>query len=239
MAEVALSLRVASYNIRKAVGLDRRRDPERVIGVIAGLGADLVAVQEADRRLGDRPAVLDRDRIAAETGLGAAPVADSAASLGWHGNAVLVAPDIEIRSLRRIALPGLEPRGAVALELARDGHRFRAVATHLGLARRHRRQQLTRIAEALDETAEKLPTVILGDMNEWSAERGLEPLNRDFSVHAPGRSFHAARPVAALDRIATSRGIGLTDAGVIETPPARIASDHLPVWADLDLASAG
>lgn len=236
MAPPSLSLRVASYNVRKAVGLDRRRDPDRVTGVIAGLEADVVAVQEADRRLGDRPAALDRDRITAETGLDAAPAAVNEVSLGWHGNAVLLAGDIEIRAITRIGLPGLEPRGAVALDLDRGGRRFRVVATHLGLARRHRRQQLARITAALAEEAEALPTVILGDMNEWSASRGLEPLDADFAVHAPGRSFHAARPVAALDRIATSRGISLTDAGVAETPESRVASDHLPVWADITVS---
>ena len=63
------ALRIASYNIRKCVGLDRRRDPERVLGVIAGLGADIVALQEADRRLGARPSTLDPARIGAVTGL--------------------------------------------------------------------------------------------------------------------------------------------------------------------------
>ena len=139
-------------------------------------------------------------------------------------------------AVRRIPLPGLEPRGAVALDLARRGRRFRAVATHLGLTRRHRRRQLSRITEVLREADGATPTVILGDMNEWSDGRGLEPLEAEFSVHAPGRSFHAARPVAALDRIAVSRDVALTGAGVAETAASRIASDHLPIWADLELA---
>jgi endonuclease/exonuclease/phosphatase family metal-dependent hydrolase len=78
-----------------------------------------------------------------------------------------------------------------------------------------------------------MPTVILGDFNEWSPDRGMELLAPRFEVHAPGRSFHAARPVAALDRIATSRDIELADAGVHERGVALKASDHLPVWADL------
>ena len=44
-------IRVASYNIRKAVGLDRRRDPERILAILNELGADVVALQEADRKL--------------------------------------------------------------------------------------------------------------------------------------------------------------------------------------------
>ena len=51
-------LRIASYNIRKARGLDQRRAPERIIEVINMLGADVIALQEADLRLGPRPAAL-------------------------------------------------------------------------------------------------------------------------------------------------------------------------------------
>ncbi|MGE3746289.1 MAG: endonuclease/exonuclease/phosphatase family protein, partial [Sphingomonadaceae bacterium] len=52
------SLSVASYNIRKAIGLDRRRRPERILDVIAELDADIVALQEADRRFGARVSAL-------------------------------------------------------------------------------------------------------------------------------------------------------------------------------------
>ena len=51
-------MRIASYNIRKARGLDQRHDPGRIVDVINGIGADVVALQEADFRLGDRPAAV-------------------------------------------------------------------------------------------------------------------------------------------------------------------------------------
>ena len=228
------SLRVASYNIRKCVGLDRRRDPDRVLGVIADLGADAVALQEADRRLGERPATLERDRIEAITGLRAIDLAANDISLGWHGNAVLLHPEIRVGTIRRLELPGLEPRGAVLVEAERGGRGFRMVAVHLGLTRAYRRRQLNAIVAAMEEHAE-LPTVVLGDFNEWRTDRGLEPLEPDFTVHAPGLSFHAARPVAPLDRIALDRRMTLHDAGVHRSEASRLASDHLPVWADLRL----
>jgi len=229
------AFRVASYNIRKCVGLDRRRDPDRVLGVIAALGADAVALQEADRRLGERPATLDPARIVAETGLAAVDLSVNGISLGWHGNAVLLHPDIEVEAVRRIELPGLEPRGAVMIEAMRAGCGFRLVAVHLGLTRAFRRQQLKVIVKSLRSAAGEIPTVILGDFNEWRNDRGLEPLAPGFTVHAPGLSFHAARPVAALDRIAVSRGVAIEGAGVHRSEASRIASDHLPVWADLRL----
>jgi endonuclease/exonuclease/phosphatase family metal-dependent hydrolase len=226
-------LRVASYNIRKCVGLDRRRDPDRVLGIIAELGAQAVALQEADRRLGERPATLERGRIETITGLVPVDLAENDISLGWHGNAVLLHPEIRVETVRRLDLPGLEPRGAVLIEATRDGRSFRMVAVHLGLTRAFRRRQLNEIVKAAAPTKGEMPTVILGDMNEWRNDRGLEPLESAFTVHAPGLSFHAARPVAALDRIALSRGLTLHDAGVHRSEAAKVASDHLPVWADL------
>jgi endonuclease/exonuclease/phosphatase family metal-dependent hydrolase len=227
------ALRVASYNIRKCVGLDRRRDPERVLGIIAGLDADAVALQEADRRLGDRPATLDPGRIEAVTGLRPVAVSVNDISLGWHGNAVLLHPGIEVETIRRIELPGLEPRGAVMVQARRGAHAFRIVAVHLGLTRAFRRRQLIAIVKAMGDP--ELPTVILGDFNEWRGDKGLEALAPGFTVHAPGLSFHAARPVAPLDRIAVNAGIDLSAKGVVRSEAARIASDHLPVWADLRL----
>lgn len=230
------SLRVASYNIRKCMGLDRRRDPERVLGVIAALGADAVALQEADRRMGERPATLDRARIEAVTGLAAVQLSVNDISLGWHGNAVLLRPDIEVDAILRLELPGLEPRGAVMVHAARGGQPFRLIAVHLGLTRSYRRQQLNAILKTAAPVEDEVPTVILGDFNEWRTDRGLEPLEPRFTVHAPGPSFHAARPVASLDRIALDGRISLRKAGVHRSRMARIASDHLPVWADLRLS---
>lgn len=220
-------LRIASYNVRKARGLDRRRDPGRVLEVINRLDADIVALQEADLRLGDRPAALSRRLIEDETDFDVVPVAENDVSIGWHGNAVLARRSISVRAVSRIDLPGLEPRGAVRVDVAGG---LALVATHLGLTRSFRRRQLSVIAEVLSDTPRAL---IAGDFNEWRREFGLEPLEGLYTVLSPGRSFHAARPVAALDRFAYGDEITIDQAGVDESPLARRASDHLPIWADL------
>ncbi|MHA3977239.1 endonuclease/exonuclease/phosphatase family protein [Halovulum sp. GXIMD14794] len=226
-------LRVASYNMRKGIGLDRRRRPARSLDVIAALEADVVAVQEADRRLGPRRAALTPEMIAEGSDLAPVSVARNEVSLGFHGNALLLRKGLEATSVRGLDLPGLEPRGAVIADI--DGPvPFIVVAVHLGLRRRDRRQQLAAILAELAARPAR-PVLWLGDFNEWSPTSGLEALTEGHAVHSPGLSFHAARPVAALDRIATSNGIELTDAGVEQGKLARIASDHLPIWADLEL----
>ena len=58
-----MELTFASYNIHKGVGLDRRRDPERILAVLREIDADVIALQEADRRLGRRETVIPRQML--------------------------------------------------------------------------------------------------------------------------------------------------------------------------------
>lgn len=225
-------LRLASYNVRKAVGLDRRRDPARILDVIAALDADVVALQEADLRLGPRPSAFDAEEIARRTGLRPLPVSAEGPSMGWHGNAILVREGVLLLDSERLDLPGLEPRGAVLTHLETTEGGLYVVGAHLGLTRRFRRRQADAIRAALAARPEG-PAVIMGDFNEWRPVGGLDPLTRGFDLHAPGRSFHASRPLAALDRIAITPQLELRRAGVVQTGAARRASDHLPIWADI------
>jgi endonuclease/exonuclease/phosphatase family metal-dependent hydrolase len=228
------TLRVTSYNIRKTRGLDQRRQPHRTLDVINRIEADIVVLQEADHRLGQRPAAISFDLIASETDFNVAPVSRNDVSLGWHGNAILLRKGLTHGLVRHLDLPGMEPRGAVRLDLSLP-LQVSVIAVHLGLLRRSRIQQMEAIAAALPE---KGHTIIAGDFNEWSPKRGLEPLEPHFTMFSPGHSFHAARPLAALDRIGLSRGLTLHDAGVRQDALARRASDHLPIWADIEIGDA-
>jgi endonuclease/exonuclease/phosphatase family metal-dependent hydrolase len=157
--------------------------------------------------------------------------AGSGDSLGTHGNAILLAPSVDLVGWEGIDLPGLEPRGAVLAQLTAHGRPLAMGAAHLGLRRRDRRAQAAELVARLEDTGG--PAILAGDLNEWSARRGLEPLAEAMALHAPGLSFHAARPIAALDRIALTPGLGARGGGVLQTAEARRASDHLPIWIDL------
>ncbi len=225
-------LRLVSYNIRKALGTDRRRNPARICKVISSMEPDIVVLQEADLRLGARPSAIPLTELAQLDGLQVVEFGQSARSLGWHGNAMLIRQGIEIRHLHRMILPGFEPRGAIAADLDTPAGPLRVAGLHLGLLRQSRRLQLTHIVDEL-ERLPTMPTVLAGDLNEWSERVGLGRLARHFSILTPGRSFHARRPVAALDRIATGSEIHVAEHGVWHAQPAPAASDHLPIWADL------
>ena len=111
---------VASYNIHKCVGTDGRFEPARIAAVIAEMDADVVAVQEADKRFGRRHGLLDIKALEKQTGLSLIPTSEEANGHGWHGNALLLRKG-KVRDMRRLALPGAEPRGALVVDLDLPG----------------------------------------------------------------------------------------------------------------------
>ncbi|MCC7319406.1 MAG: endonuclease/exonuclease/phosphatase family protein [Rubellimicrobium sp.] len=228
------ALRIASYNIRAGLGTDLRRDAGRVLDRIAGLAPDLIALQEADFRLGPRPAALAPALIRERTGLVPLAVGQGGPSIGWHGNAILARPGLHLGRVERIDLPGVEPRGAVIADIE-GGFPLRLVAVHLGLLRHSRRRQIDHIRAALERLPRR-PTVILGDFNEWSRMRGLGRMARHFTLVTPAATFPARRAVAALDRMAHSGDLELrlvpVDRGRGHQP-----SDHLPILAEARLAA--
>ena len=99
------TIKVASYNMRKGIGTDRRRSPERVLDVLREIDDDVIALQEADRRFGVRAAVLTPHLLEEHSDWKTVPLSLRAASSGWHGNAILVRKDAEIRDCQPLHLP--------------------------------------------------------------------------------------------------------------------------------------
>ncbi len=237
-------LTVASWNVHKCVGTDGRYDPDRTIAVIGEVGADLVALQEVDRRFGRRTARLDATRLRRETGLEPLKASDLPDGMGWHGNAILVRPGTDWR-LTRFDLPGAEPRGALVAELMAPetgAGLLRVVAAHFGLLRRCRARQAAFILRLLADRA-AMPTLLLGDLNEWrptgarsSALSALAPVFGPLRQGVP--SFPSRLPLLALDRILGCAAAPVQGLAAHDTPLARLASDHLPLTARVALAPA-
>lgn len=233
-------LLVASYNVHKCVGNDGQFDPERVLHVIREIGPDVIALQEADQRFGERSGLLDLARLHGETGLTLVPVDGLPKSHGWRGNVLLFREGV-VRDVRPFKLPGLEPRGAVVAEIdLGEGRDLRIIAAHLGLLRWARRRQADFILDLMRQSSD-CPTVLMGDFNEWRVGAGsaltrFEPVFGPLPPPMP--SFPARLPVLALDRIMTNRPGLIAGMQVHDTPLARIASDHLPLKAWIDLEQA-
>lgn len=225
---------VASYNMRKAIGTDRRRRPERTIEVLNELGADVIALQEADRRFGERVSALPLHMLDEHSDYKPVPLGGCVGGLGWHGNAILIRKSAEVLGCDRLHLPSLEPRGAVMAEVQVNGTALRVVGMHLDLSGLWRRRQAHAVLACLAAREHALPAVLMGDLNEWTRQGGCL---RDFGAHLTfadtGRSFHSRRPVAQLDRIMVNGRLEIIESGTHRTPVSRQASDHLPIWARL------
>lgn len=230
-----MHLSFASYNMHKGVGVDGKRDPDRIIAVLREIDADVIALQEADRRFGERESVLEK-RALDDTPWRHAPVAQRARSLGWHGNAILVRRTIEIVHAQPVELPMLEPRGAVRADLRVGGQLLRVIGMHLDLSGLRRRDQIRHVLRHCSACDDDVPTVLMGDFNQWGRNRGaLGEFDGGWTVLPIGASFPSRRPLAPLDRIVTSPGWRCEEADVHHSALASVASDHLPVRARLSL----
>ncbi len=223
-------MRVASYNVRKAVGLDWRRDPDRIVDVLGEIDADIIVLQEADRRVGSRGGVLPLDRLETELGYIMTDVSLRPGSHGWHGNAILVRSKFTDLVAGRIELPVMEPRGAVSVQLKHPD--LEVIGVHLGLTPGMRRKQMLTLQKVL--RGRDHPVLLAGDFNEWSSVR--LPFDASATVVTPGLTFHATRPTAALDRFVLGRGLRAVSAHVHKSALAKRASDHLPVVIEIAFA---
>lgn len=231
-----MKLKFASYNIRKAIGLDRRRDPDRILAVLREIDADVVALQEADRRFGRRASALPLGAILEHTAYRPVPLSTKPDSIGWHGNALLVRRGMDIVEAAPVPLPVLEPRGAIRADLLVEGRRVRVVGMHLDLSGLRRRQQVRSILTHLSNCVHEVPSVLMGDFNDWAMHGGcFREFGEDWQVLSPGRSFPTRRPVARLDRIVASTEWAVADTEVHHSMLASRASDHLPICAALSL----
>ncbi|MWV28747.1 endonuclease/exonuclease/phosphatase family protein [Aurantiacibacter rhizosphaerae] len=231
-----MQLTFASYNIHKGIGADRRRDPDRILSVIEEVDADIIALQEVDERFGSRRAVLDKDDIAA-LGWNVAAHSTKPASMGWHGNALLVRSHINVLKVDAETLPRLEPRGAVRVKLDTGGGEICVTCMHLDLSGLRRKRQFAHLCT--NSRAPGLPAVMMGDCNEWirpiGEERGLAA---HWQMVEPGPSFPARRPLLALDRVMHTPHWEMLGAEVHSSRMARQASDHLPIKVTLRLQDA-
>lgn len=229
--------RIATYNVHSCVGPDGRHDPARIAGVIAELDADVVALQEfsypADIALETRTPVVLTELDTYRCALG--PTRSN--TTHCFGNVILTRH--HLREVHRVDLSVLnrEPRGALAATIALDGYgmEVHVLAAHLGLRLSERRFQVRQIVNYLDSVRGTF-VIVLGDFNDWLPGRSVVQLLDHRLGRAPRlRSFPIRWPVLSLDRVWVQPQSAMHRLFVHRSQAARLASDHYPVVADIDL----
>lgn len=225
-----IEIPVASYNVHQCVGLDGRREPMRIAEILKEMACPIVGLQEVSfRRTGDRESCQLRFF---EDATQMQPVGGAARMIGdaCYGNALLTTfPIVSTQSLD-LTVNGREPRAAIDAVLRIRARDVRVIVTHLGLRPSERRAQVRKL---LDAVKGPLPTMILGDLNEWiPMSRSMRWLKKHFGHSNAPRTFPANFPVLRLDRVWSSHDSFL-GSSAYWTRRTRLASDHLPVRASV------
>lgn len=242
-------IRVLCYNIHYGQGTDGQYDIERLAKVINKARPDVVALQEVDVGVKRSGRVHQAQRLAELTGMAVRYGPTQHYEGGLFGNAVLTRHeilDVQIHPLpytESTAQKTTYPRGAIAVTVRiPSGQPLRFISTHF----QHNVPE-DRVAEAkainrlFASDDDSTPTILAGDMNATPQSKPIKTLLEEWSVaieESPAPSAPATAPRSRIDYIffRPSNNIRLISTKVIEEP---VASDHLPVFAELELLSRG
>jgi len=243
----AAHLRMVTYNIHKARGLDGRVRPDRIIRVLSELNADVIALQEVVSREGKRPEDHQARYIADALGLHMQFGENRLHNGGAYGNALLSRLPIQHACNHDISVSRREPRGCLRTDLLLpQGGVLHLFNLHLGTSFFERRHQARKLFRDEILHGEHLPgnKVILGDLNEWTSGLASRLLHRHFHRATISKGFMRRRsypgifPVLNLDRIYFDRSLHLHHARLHRTRAALVASDHLPLVAEFTVPLA-
>jgi len=235
----------ASWNIHRGRGNDGVVDPARIASVlqhdVCHTPLDALVLQEADEDPHPHRGFLDLARVEAATGLRHLHT-DAATrwgpeSHGFLGIIFFAQPQWRVENITLLDLPGHCHRGAVIVDMARDGMALRLIGTHLSLSQALRVVQMRTLGQHLHRRAPR-QTVLCGDLNEWRPWGGLA-LSRGvtglaFAGPTPA-TFPIKRPFLPLDRILVTAPAKIIRTRVLDSPAIRMSSDHRPIRAEIAL----
>ena len=241
---VTCNVRIATYNIHKCVGMDRRQDPARIAAVLRSLNADVIALQEviADPR---DPETNQPEFIASLLPGYQVSFGEARKHFGApYGNAVLSRLPVLESQTYDLTRAGRERRGCLRVDIDCGERLLHIFNVHLGTSffeRRHQGRKLIS-TDVLKSAELNHPSIVVGDFNEWT--RGLASRlmathfkSLEAKLHLKRRkTYPGVLPLLNLDHFYFDGRLELISAELIRTKLAKVASDHLPIVAEFRLA---
>ena len=236
-------LRIATYNIHKCRGMDRRVRPDRIVKVLREFDADIIALQEVVSLEGGSPEEDQARFVAEELGFRFAFGENRLYQGGRYGNVVLTRLPIENHLNYDTSAGGREPRGCLRTDVRFAGSTLHIFNVHFGTRFFEQRRQVRLLINEGIVTDRELcgPRIVLGDFNEWlrgSVTSTLAAYFNKVNVRRNlrrSRTFPGAFPIFRLDNIYLERSLALQRLYRHKSRAALVASDHLPLIADLSV----
>lgn len=235
------SVRVVTYNVHRCRGMDARTQPQRIASVLATLDADVIALQEVVGASQRRPGQAAELGAALGMGWVMAPTRHLRGAL--FGNVVLTRLPVRQHVQHDLSWKTCEPRGAHRVDVAIDGeHLLHIYNVHLGTSLGERRVQAAMLADLVHARRPHGPSVVLGDFNEWARGLATDILSSrlesvDLTKHLTRkRTYPGWFPLFHLDHIYYRGHVEVTQVQLVRTRQALMASDHLPLVADLKVS---
>jgi endonuclease/exonuclease/phosphatase family metal-dependent hydrolase len=242
--------RIVTYNVHRCVGNDRRLDVGRIADVLARLEPDIVAMQELDVGRARTGRVDQAHEIARRLDMACHFNAALTVEEERYGDAILTRYPERLVQVGPLpghpAIPQLEPRGALWVEVEIAGATVQIVNTHLGLVPKEQQIQAAHLAGPgwLGHPHCRGPQILLGDFNATATSvvyrtflKRLSAARTLAKVRTPTATFPSPLPVLRIDHLFVSPEIKVADVFAPFSPLTRVASDHLPLVMDFDVVA--
>ena len=231
-AQAQNTLKLMSYNIKNANGMDNVCNFQRIANVINNTSPDVVAIQEVDSMTNRSGQKYVLGEIAERTQMHGyfAPAIDYDG--GKYGIGLLT-KQVPLR-FQTLPLPGREEARTLILAEFAD---YIYCCTHMSLTEEDRMKSLE-LVKAFTSSSTK-PLFLAGDMNAEPESGFIKKLQKDFQIlsNPKQHTFPAPDPKETIDYIATlkqnAKGFAVISAKVINEP---MASDHRPILVELRTA---
>ena len=241
---MTLRIRIATYNIHKCRGLDRRTRPERIASVIAQLDADIIALQEVLNVQDSRPEFDQARQIQSRLqGYHLCFGENRQLHGGAYGNMTLSRFPVRLCQNYDVTWRHRERRGCLRTDVVIGKstvlHMFNV---HLGTSFIERRHQARKLlgANVLKGIEPRGPRMVVGDFNEWTHGLASRLMAEAFEVVNPraflrhARTYPGVLPLLHLDHFYYDKQLSLKSFYLHRNRKALIASDHLPLVAEFE-----